>query len=97
MSVGVSGEKGIRTLGPQKEVNGFRDRPVRPLRHLSVFSALYGNLVKTSLSRKRMQRYNNFSKTQHFLKSVLLSSHVNVIHTESPYGIHRNDFESTVH
>lgn len=43
MSVGVSGEKGIRTLGPQKEVNGFRDRPVRPLRHLSVYFITLGN------------------------------------------------------
>ena len=33
------GERGIRTLGPTKQVNGFRDRPVRPLRHLSNFVA----------------------------------------------------------
>ena len=30
-----SGKTGIRTLGPGKLVNGFRDRPDRPLRHLS--------------------------------------------------------------
>jgi hypothetical protein len=29
------GERGIRTLGPAKRDNGFRDRPDRPLRHLS--------------------------------------------------------------
>ena len=29
------GERGIRTPGARKEHNGFRDRPVRPLRHLS--------------------------------------------------------------
>ena len=29
------GKTGIRTLGPGKLVNGFRDRPDRPLRHLS--------------------------------------------------------------
>ena len=33
-----SGKTGIRTLGPGKLVNGFRDRPDRPLRHLSVIS-----------------------------------------------------------
>ena len=31
-----SGEGGIRTLGSQYDCSGFRDRPVRPLRHLSV-------------------------------------------------------------
>ena len=31
----MCGETGIRTLGPPKRVNGFRDRPDRPLRHLS--------------------------------------------------------------
>ncbi len=31
---GKPGETGIRTLGPRRD-NGFRDRPVRPLRHLS--------------------------------------------------------------
>ncbi len=36
----LCGEKGIRTLGPPKEVNGFRDRPDRPLRHLSISFAL---------------------------------------------------------
>ncbi len=30
----TGGETGIRTLGTQAH-NGFRDRPVRPLRHLS--------------------------------------------------------------
>ncbi len=30
-----SGERGIRTLGPPKADNGFRDRPDRPLWHLS--------------------------------------------------------------
>ena len=30
----IGGETGIRTLGTQAH-NGFRDRPVRPLRHLS--------------------------------------------------------------
>ena len=29
------GEGGIRTLGTHEEYNGFRDRPDRPLRHLS--------------------------------------------------------------
>ena len=31
------GEGGIRTLGTPEGLNGFRDRPVRPLRHLSAF------------------------------------------------------------
>ena len=31
----VCGETGIRTLGPLKGINGFRDRPIRPLWHLS--------------------------------------------------------------
>ena len=30
-----SGEGGIRTLGGPKDHNGFRDRPIRPLWHLS--------------------------------------------------------------
>jgi hypothetical protein len=29
------GERGIRTLGPRTANNGFRDRPIRPLWHLS--------------------------------------------------------------
>jgi hypothetical protein len=29
------GEGGIRTHGSHKDYSGFRDRPVRPLRHLS--------------------------------------------------------------
>ena len=33
----LSGERGIRTPGGVT-LNGFRDRPVRPLRHLSIFS-----------------------------------------------------------
>ncbi len=31
----VSGEGGIRTHGDHESHNGFRDRPVQPLRHLS--------------------------------------------------------------
>jgi hypothetical protein len=31
----ISGEGGIRTLGGPKDHNGFRDRPIRPLWHLS--------------------------------------------------------------
>ena len=34
-----SGEGGIRTLGSPKGYNGFRDRPDRPLWHLSNFQA----------------------------------------------------------
>ncbi len=33
------GEGGIRTLGTRNAYNGFRDRPVQPLRHLSVCAA----------------------------------------------------------
>ena len=40
----LCGEKGIRTPGARKEHNGFRDRPVRPLRHLS------GTNAKVALS-----------------------------------------------
>ena len=32
-----SGEGGIRTLGTREGYTGFRDRPVRPLRHLSEY------------------------------------------------------------
>lgn len=32
----LCGKTGIRTLGPRKGVNGFRDRPIRPLWHLSL-------------------------------------------------------------
>ena len=35
------GEGGIRTLGDHEDHSGFRDRPVRPLRHLSVRAANY--------------------------------------------------------
>ena len=31
----LSGEGGIRTHGGPKDHNGFRDRPIRPLWHLS--------------------------------------------------------------
>ena len=34
-----SGERGIRTLGPAKRDNSFRDCPDRPLRHLSFLQA----------------------------------------------------------
>ena len=34
-----SGEGGIRTLGSRKGYNGFRDRPDRPLWHLSDWQA----------------------------------------------------------
>ncbi len=34
-----SGEGGIRTLGSRKGYNGFRDRPNRPLWHLSEMQA----------------------------------------------------------
>ncbi len=37
MNVRFCGEWGIRTLGPAVRDNGFRDRPDRPLRQLSVF------------------------------------------------------------
>ena len=36
---GTGGEGGIRTHGTHKGYNGFRDRPVRPLRHLSIEAA----------------------------------------------------------
>jgi hypothetical protein len=41
------GEKGIRTPGAREEHNGFRDRPVRPLRHLSLAAkiVLLGELL----------------------------------------------------
>ena len=35
----LSGEAGIRTLGPPQADNGFRDRRFRPLSHLSGHSA----------------------------------------------------------
>jgi hypothetical protein len=31
----ICGEGGIRTHGTTMQFNGFRDRPVQPLRHLS--------------------------------------------------------------
>ncbi len=34
----ICGEGGIRTLGTRNAYNGFRDRPVQPLRHLSVIT-----------------------------------------------------------
>ena len=37
----ISGEGGIRTHGGHKDHSGFRDRPVRPLRHLSGTPGLY--------------------------------------------------------
>ena len=42
-----SGERGIRTLGTRKGYTGFRDRPVRPLRHLSEWLSVlyYGRLT----------------------------------------------------
>ena len=43
--------------GTLERVNGFRDRPVRPLRHLSYFSAC----CRGSLCRKDLQRYIFFS------------------------------------
>jgi hypothetical protein len=49
-----SGEGGIRTHGDHKGHNGFRDRPDRPLRHLSDFARpLYNNspwLFRSSIS-----------------------------------------------
>lgn len=42
----LSGETGIRTLGPAKQDNGFRDRPVRPLRHLSKIFAKVKNIYQ---------------------------------------------------
>ena len=30
-----TGERGIRTLGTPEGLNGFRDRPIQPLSHLS--------------------------------------------------------------
>ena len=47
------GEGEIRTLGGNKYHNGFRDRPVKPLRHLSVnkcFPLTY-NINITDLSK----------------------------------------------
>ena len=46
------GEGGIRTHGDHKGHNGFRDRPDRPLRHLSDFARpLYNKTLVTLLSR----------------------------------------------
>ena len=42
----ISGEWGIRTPGPAKQDNGFRDRPDRPLRQLSIFEV---KIIKISV------------------------------------------------
>ena len=44
----LSGEGEIRTLGGNKYHNGFRDRPVKPLRHLSFVFRLKSKLFSTN-------------------------------------------------
>ena len=43
-----SGERGIRTLGPVT-VSGFRDRPNRPLWHLSEVRTMYKKNIPLSI------------------------------------------------
>ena len=65
MTIG-GGETGIRTLGPPEGVNGFRDRPVRPLRHLSIviFQALRALLNAWYPLRFGLQKYKLFLNYQ---------------------------------
>ena len=44
----ISGEGGIRTHGGPKDHNGFRDRPVQPLRHLSGVARLLYQISTSS-------------------------------------------------
>ena len=55
-----SGKTGIRTLGPGKLVNGFRDRPDRPLRHLSLKNRILQRFLLKNSSVFGLQRYKLF-------------------------------------
>ena len=50
----TSGEGGIRTLGNHEGCSGFRDRPVRPLRHLSVWEQTPKLLLPRSGKHRRI-------------------------------------------
>lgn len=45
----ICGETGIRTLGPPKADNGFRDRPIQPLWHLSF--VVQGYIFKRKITK----------------------------------------------
>ena len=78
------GETGIRTLGPPKEVNGFRDRPDRPLRHLSVVSNDLGRITTTSILRFRFAKIQTFSDIQKKLTPIakkIVFLHFITLHT----------------
>ena len=47
----VGGERGIRTPGPVK-INGFQDRRIRPLCHLSKVEFYFAHLVFCEVERK---------------------------------------------
>ena len=66
------GETGIRTLGPPKADNGFRDRPIQPLWHLSLEGA---RLHIQSENRKR-----NYSKILYLDKENELPEYTFLIH-----------------
>ena len=76
-----SGEGGIRTLGSQIGYSGFRDRPDRPLRHLSntdkgiiafyrsdfYAGAFFGvvHIIKTSIRKLPLQRFGSIRVAVH--------------------------------
>ena len=66
LSASFSGKTGIRTLGPGKLVNGFRDRPDRPLRHLSMYSNQLGAKKRFSTPRFRFAKIQTFLITENF-------------------------------
>ena len=61
------GESGIRTHGRMKSYNGFRDRPVQPLRHLSKCKDYTRLQVKclTFFSINRLRETTGFSQFCH--------------------------------
>ena len=73
MGKNFSGEGGIRTLGSRKGYNGFRDRPDRPLWHLSKLQASiileFNSLDKPGSKLKSCQsfRVNNIGDVSHIL------------------------------
>ena len=60
LSASFGGKTGIRTLGPGKLVNGFRDRPDRPLRHLSLKNRILQRFLLKNSSVFGLQRYKLF-------------------------------------
>jgi hypothetical protein len=56
----LSGERGIRTPGPVT-VNGFQDRRIRPLCHLSGAKIGAGGLIAKTNTRNLIARFHSFS------------------------------------